>query len=89
VPSSPRTEIPYLTPLDSECQWQNPDSPWHKPGPAAGPFKADLGDGSTVTYYWYRFIDQPAIIQANLPADIREYDAKKSGTHPFQLESYR
>ncbi len=71
VPSSPRTEIPYLTPLDPECQWKNPNSAWHKPGPAAGPFKADLGDGSTVTYYWYRFIDQPAIIQANLPADIR------------------
>jgi hypothetical protein len=24
-----------------------------------------------VTYYWYRFVDQPAIIHANLPEDIR------------------
>ncbi|MCD6347781.1 MAG: T9SS type A sorting domain-containing protein [Bacteroidales bacterium] len=71
VPSSPRSEITYLTPLDPDCQWQDPDGPWNKPGPEAGPFKAELGDGSTVTYYWYRFIDQPAIIQANLPDDIR------------------
>ena len=72
VPSSPRTEITYLTPLDPDCQWQDPNGPWQSPGPVAGPFKADLGDGSTVTYYWYRFVDQPAIIHANLPADIRE-----------------
>ncbi|MEA1876334.1 MAG: sialate O-acetylesterase [Bacteroidota bacterium] len=70
VPSSPRTEIAYLTPLDPDCQWQDPEGPWNKPGPTAGPFKAELGDGSTVTYYWYRFIDQPAIIQTNLPDNI-------------------
>jgi hypothetical protein len=71
VPSSPRTEITYLTPLDPDCQWQDPNGPWNSPGPAAGPFKADLGDGTTVTYYWYRFVDQPSIIHANLPADMR------------------
>lgn len=71
VPSTPRPEISYLTPLDPDCQWQDPNGPWNSPGPTAGPFKADLGDGSTLTYYWYRFVDQPAIIQANLPADIR------------------
>jgi hypothetical protein len=72
VPSTPRTEISYVTPLDPECQWQDPNGPWNSPGPSAGPFKADLGDGSTVTYYWYRFVDQPAIMQANLPTDIRD-----------------
>ncbi len=71
VPVSPRPEKTYLTPLDPECQWQDPDSPWQKPGPVAGPFTADLGDGSTVTYYWYRFVDQPSIVHANLPEDIR------------------
>lgn len=45
---------PYLTPDD-------PDSVWKSPGPSAGPFEAELGDGSIVTYQWYRFIDQPAI----------------------------
>ena len=71
VPSSPRTEIPYLTPLDSDCQWQDPNGPWNSPGPSAGPFQSEMGDGSTLTYYWYRFVDQPAIIHANLSDDIR------------------
>ena len=44
---------PYVTPDEAE-------SCWKKPGPAAGPFQAQLGDGSVVTYYWYRFADQPA-----------------------------
>ncbi|NNE25863.1 MAG: T9SS type A sorting domain-containing protein [Saprospiraceae bacterium] len=72
VPSSPRTEIPYLTPMEEDCQWQDPDGPWKNPGPVAGPFTKDLGDGTTLSYYWYRFVDQPAIIHANLPSDIRE-----------------
>ena len=40
---------------------------WAKPGPVAGsgtgPFTAKLVDGSTVTYRWYRFIDQPVFAQ--------------------------
>ena len=71
VPSTPRSEIPYVTPLDPDCQWQDPNGPWSSPGPAAGPFYADMGDGSTLTYYWYRFIDQPSIINANLSEEMR------------------
>lgn len=71
IPRSPRPETTYLTPKESDCQWQDPDGPWNNPGPAAGPFTAELGDGSTVTYYWYRFVDQPAIVHANLPEDMR------------------
>jgi hypothetical protein len=71
LPSTPRTQIPYLTPLDPACQWQDPEGPWSSPGPTAGPFQTDLGDGTTLTYYWYRFIDQPAIIHANYPEDVR------------------
>jgi Carbohydrate esterase, sialic acid-specific acetylesterase/SdrD B-like domain/Secretion system C-terminal sorting domain len=71
VPTSPRPELSYLTPMESDCHWQDPNGPWKSPGPVAGPFKADLGDGTTVTYYWYRFVDQPAIIHAKLPEDIR------------------
>jgi hypothetical protein len=56
---------PYVTP-------DGPNTSWKKPGPAAGPFKAKLGDGSTVTYSWYRFADQPAILNADLTADERE-----------------
>lgn len=41
---------------------------WHEPGPKAGPFQAQLGDGSVVLYSWYRFIDQPALQDADLSA---------------------
>ncbi|WCJ58563.1 hypothetical protein NXS98_12630 [Fontisphaera persica] len=36
---------------------------WTKPGPQRGPFTAHLRDGSVVTYYWYRFVDQPSFQQ--------------------------
>ncbi len=38
---------------------------WARPGPVRGPFQAKLLDGSVVTYYWYRFIDQPSFQQYN------------------------
>jgi hypothetical protein len=56
---------PYVTPDEA-------DSSWKKPGPTAGPFEATLGDGSTVTYSWYRFADQPALLNADLTAAERE-----------------
>ena len=60
-----KAPAPYTTPDD-------PASCWKKPGPAAGPFKARLGDGSVVTYYWYRFADQPALQNADLTPEERE-----------------
>jgi hypothetical protein len=36
---------------------------WVKPGPAKGPYTVKLIDGSLVTYYWYRFVDQPTFQQ--------------------------
>jgi hypothetical protein len=36
---------------------------WSKPGPKAGPCKVKLTDGSLVTFYWYRFVDQPSFQQ--------------------------
>ncbi len=45
---------------------------WKTPGPAAGPFKATLVDGSTVTYYWYKFIDQPAMQGAGLTFEEKQ-----------------
>lgn len=61
---------PYTTP-------EEPDSCWKKPGPVAGPFQARLGDGSVVTYYWYRFADQPALLNAGLTDDEREQLQKR------------
>jgi hypothetical protein len=61
---------PYVTPDDAaNC--------WKKPGPAAGPFQARLGDGSVVTYYWYRFADQPAMLNADLTPEEREVVQKR------------
>ncbi|MHC4456611.1 MAG: hypothetical protein ACYS0I_05870 [Planctomycetota bacterium] len=56
---------PYITPDDAQTCWK-------KPGPAAGPFQAHPGDGSVVTYYWYRFADQPALLNADLTDIERE-----------------
>ncbi|MGL6074230.1 MAG: hypothetical protein ACRC8S_08720 [Fimbriiglobus sp.] len=56
---------PYVTP-------DEPTSSWKKPGPVAGPFETKLGDGSTVTYYWYRFADQPALLNADMTDADRE-----------------
>ncbi len=66
---------PYVTPED-------PDSCWKKPGPAAGPFEAKPGDGSTVVYYWYRFADQPALLNADLSdAEREELQSKVERLH--------
>lgn len=56
---------PYVTPEEAESSWKTP-------GPVAGPFQVRLGDGSVVTYYWYRFADQPALLNADLSGDQRE-----------------
>ncbi len=55
----------YETPVDAE-------SCWKKPGPKAGPFKAYPRRGSVVTYYWYRFADQPALLNADMSDAERE-----------------
>ena len=44
---------------------------WAQPGPSAGPFTTKLVDGSTVTYHWYRFIDQPVFGQCGFSAAER------------------
>ena len=64
-PKNDRPTKAWVTPNE-------PDSCWKKPGPAAGPYKAKIGDGSTVTYYWYRFADQPALLNADLTDAERE-----------------
>lgn len=61
---------PYTTPDEA-------GSSWKKPGPAAGPFEAKLGDGSTITYYWYRFADQPALLNADLTDAERDLLQKR------------
>jgi len=56
---APRENVPFtLDPQTSSC--------WVGPGPAAGPFYAELEDGSTLIYFWYRFVDQPALQRMRL-----------------------
>ena len=45
---------------------------WATPGPSAGPITAKLVDGSTVTYHWYRFVDQPVFAQCGFTGAERE-----------------
>lgn len=72
-----RFETPKEDPQEARTTPDDPASCWKKPGPAAGPFKARLGDGSVVSYYWYRFADQPAILNADLTAEEREMVQKR------------
>ena len=55
-----QTDQAYTSPAEAE------NNVWTKPGPKAGPFDAQLKDGSVVTYSWYRFIDQPSLRDADL-----------------------
>ena len=45
---------------------------WGNPGPVRGPYKVNLADGSTVTYCWYRFVDQPSFQQYNWSREKKE-----------------
>jgi len=69
-PEPKRPTEPYVTP-------DEPDSSWKRPGPAAGPLKRSLGDGSELTYYWYRFADQPALQNADMTKAERETIQKR------------
>jgi hypothetical protein len=60
-----RTPVAYVTPTSRESCWYNP-------GPVDGPYEAYLGDGSMVTYFWYRFADQPALLNADMSLAERE-----------------
>ena len=37
VPTSPRPETTYLTRLESDCAFQDPNGPWNSPGPGRRP----------------------------------------------------
>ncbi|MDR3689534.1 MAG: hypothetical protein P4L46_09160 [Fimbriimonas sp.] len=64
--------FPRAESIQSYASPEGPGSAWTMPGPKAGPFHVRLSDGSVVTYSWYRFIDQPALQDADLSAGERE-----------------
>jgi len=54
-------EFPQAT---ARPPYRSPDDKiWNNKGRATGPFEVTLNDGSTVTYYWYKFIEQPVFQQ--------------------------
>ena len=68
----PVEEVPAETGLrEAEFELAQPGEPftspgagaWAEPGPTHGPHRVVLGDGSLVTYSWYRFVDQPSFQQ--------------------------
>jgi hypothetical protein len=53
--------------------YTSPDAgAWSQPGAATKPATVTLADGSTVTFCWYRFIDQPSLQQFNWSREKRE-----------------
>ena len=75
VPANTHLFTANFRPAQSVRSYTSPDVPesvWRKPGPKAGPFTAKLSDGSVVTYYWYRFIDQPSLQDADLSATEKD-----------------
>ena len=71
VPAATGLKETQFQPAEARDSYTAPttgDNVWTKPGPKAGPFKVTLADGSVVTYAWYRFIDQPALQDADLTA---------------------
>jgi hypothetical protein len=75
LPAETRLKAAAFAPARTDREYSSPDTPesvWKKPGPKAGPFEAKLTDGSVVTYYWYRFIDQPSLQDADLSDEDKQ-----------------
>jgi hypothetical protein len=71
VPASTGLKSASFPPALDDQVYDSPgakDDCWHSPGPRAGPFEARLSDGSVVSYAWFRFVDQPALADADLSA---------------------
>jgi hypothetical protein len=92
-PETMLTMLDFATPVRAQT-FTSPDSgsdSWMSPAPAAGPYSARLTDGSAVTYYWYRFVDQPSLQgfgwseqqKAQVQARVELLHRNWSGAHEF------
>lgn len=69
---------PIISPLHPDYKFSNDVvEAWSKPGPTAGPFTAELTDGSNAVYYWYKFNEQPAILNSDMGDAERELIQKR------------
>ncbi|WP_372846223.1 hypothetical protein [Pontiella sp.] len=72
------TNDPITTPLNPEYTYSDKVvDVWKTPGPVAGPFVTRLSDGSQVVYYWYKFNEQPAILNSHMDDAERELIQKR------------
>jgi hypothetical protein len=64
VPAETRLDAQVFARAEKGAAYTSPTGgAWTAPGPVMGPFIVNLLDGSTVTYSWYRFVDQPSFQQ--------------------------
>ena len=69
---------PIMTPLHPDYRHRNEIvQVWQKPGPSNGPYVAKLSDGSQLVYYWYKFNEQPAILNSYMDKAERELMQKR------------
>ena len=73
VRNNPRA---FTTPMDDSSLIRG-ENTWKIPGPSNGPYTAKLGDGTTVTYYWYKFMNQPTLLNSDLTITEREEMQKR------------
>jgi hypothetical protein len=67
IPAATGLATATFTPPGAGQSYVSPTSgAWTSPGPASEPLTVSLGDGTKVTYAWYRFVDQPALQNLNL-----------------------
>ncbi len=72
VPEQTKLQEQIFTPAKTGMAYTSPTAKgtvWTSPGPTAGPYKAELNDGSVVTYYWYKFADQPSLQSLHLSGE--------------------
>ncbi len=75
VPESAQLQSQQFQPSGKGKSYECPGdstSVWWTPGPKRGPYHAKLTDGSVVTYYWYRFVDQPSLQHLHLNEKQKE-----------------
>ena len=69
---------PITTPLNPQYKYQDDIvDVWKKPGPIAGPYVTKLSDGSKAVYYWYKFNEQPAILNSQMDDQERQLIQKR------------
>ena len=75
---SPFITEPIISPLHPDYTFSNDIvEAWHKPGPTQGPFSVELTDGSRAVYYWYKFNEQPAILNSDMDRAERDLIQKR------------